>query len=281
MPSFDVHQHLWPPSVVDALRRRSKPPLLDGDTLVVGEGQFPFDAGAHDLDARLAALDTDGVDVAIVSLQPTLGLETAPEVVDAFHDGVAELVRGAGGRLRAFAAGRCLPGFTGACVPAQALLGGVEELAEQLRQAGQALFVHPGPCGPPPPGAPPWWSAVVDYTAQMQSAYAAWLVGAAERHPDLPVVFAVLAGGAPVQLERLRARGSSLHAASHSNVYFDTASYGARALGLCLDAYGSGQLLYGSDAPVVDPGPTARALAELGEDVVRAARVDNPTGIFG
>lgn len=281
MPSFDVHQHLWPPAVVAALRRRSEPPLLDGETLVVGEGRFSFDAEAQRLGMRLAALDADGVDVAVVSLQPTLGLDAAPEVVDAYHDGIAELVTEAEGRLRALAVGRCLPGFAGACVPARALLEGIDELADELERAGQALFVHPGPCEQPPAGAPPWWSAVVDYTAQMQGAYAAWLVGGADSHPDLPVVFAVLAGGAPVQLERLRSRVSSLHPTSHPHAYFDTSSYGTRALALCLEAYGTDQLVYGSDAPVIGPEPTARALAELGEHVVRAARVDNPTRIFG
>ena len=55
----------------------------------------------------------------------------------------------------------------------------------------------------PPAAAPAWWPAVVDYTSQMQRAYFAWLAGAQERWPDVTVVFAILAGGAPIQLERL------------------------------------------------------------------------------
>ena len=72
---------------------------------------------------------------------------------------------------------------------------------------GQVLFVHPGPPGAPATDAPPWWTAVVDYTTQMQAAYFAWLDHGVGQHRDLNVVFAVLAGGGPFQLERLRSRG--------------------------------------------------------------------------
>ena len=55
--------------------------------------------------------------------------------------------------------------------------------------------------------APDWWPAVVDYTSQMQRAYLAWLAHGQERWPDVDVVFAILAGGGPIQLERLASRG--------------------------------------------------------------------------
>lgn len=280
MPSIDLHQHLWPPGVVQALRRRREPPRLDGDVLEVSEGRFPLDLSGHSPEARLALLDRDGVDVALVSLQPTLGLEAAPEVVDAYHEGLAELVSASGGRLRGFAVGRCLPGFPGASVSAQAVVEGLGELPAELEQEGQALFVHPGACSPPPRGAPPWWAAVVEYTGQMQAAYAAWLADGLERHPGLPVIFALLAGGAPVQLERLRSRGVDADSLLHPSVYLDTASYGRHALGLCLEACGVSQLVYGSDVPVVDPAPTLRALEQLGQAVARTVRIDNPTRIL-
>jgi predicted TIM-barrel fold metal-dependent hydrolase len=105
---------------------------------------------------------------------------------------------------------------------------------------------------------------VVDYTAQMQAAYAAWLARDAERFPRLPVVFAILAGGAPFQLERLRSRGGEPRAAVPPNALFDTASYGPRALRFCLETVGAGQLVFGSDAPVIEPGPTLEAVRGLG-----------------
>lgn len=281
MATFDVHQHLWPPGVVAALRARRSAPRLDGDVLELAEGRFPLDLAAHRLDRRLALLDRDGVDVAIVSLQPTLELEQAPELADAYHDGIAELLAKADGRLRAFAAGRCLRGFAGACVAPAALLAGIDGLAAELERAGQALFVHPGPPRTPPPGAPAWWAPVVDYPAQLQAAYAAWIAEGVERHPRLPVIFAVLAGGAPVQVERLHSRGVGARDVLHTSVYFDTASYGRRALELCLETFGAGQLVYGSDTPVIDPRPTVAGLEELGREVLTAVRETNPARIFG
>jgi 6-methylsalicylate decarboxylase len=280
MPSFDVHQHLWPPQVVETLRGRRKRPRLDGDVLDLNEGQFSLDLGLHDLDERLALLDRDAVDVAVVSLQPTLDLDAAPDLADAYHDGIVDMVSASGGRLRTFAAGRCLPGFAGACVPAAAVVAGLGDLPDELERAGQPLFVHPGPPRLVPPGAPPWWSAVVDYSAQMQAAHAAWVAGGAERHPGLVVIFAVLAGGAPIQLERFQSRGVEVQSIVDASVYFETSSYGRRALELTLDTFGVDRVLYGSDIPAVDSQPTLRALEELGETVKRAVRIENPTRLF-
>jgi hypothetical protein len=280
--TFDVHQHLWPEAFVSALSRRTEAPCLEdrGRVLRLAEGSYDLDLGAHDLVRRLALLDRDGIDVAVVSLQSTLGAERHPELVAAYHDSIAELVEAAGGRLRAFACGECREGFVGACVSAERLLAGIDELARELEHAEQILFVHPGPAPVPPDGAPPWWPAVVDYTAQLQAAFAAWIAGGATRFPRLPVVFAILAGGAPFQLERLRSRGVDEPDALGPNVYLETSSYGRRALTLCLDAYGPDRLLYGSDVPVIDPRPTLKALRGLGRDVFDAVAHENPTRLF-
>src|SRR5206468_9950195 len=116
----------------------------------------------------------------------------------------------------------------------------------------------------PPRGARAWWSAVVGYTAQMQAAYAAWLAAGIERWPRLPVVFAILAGGGPFQLERLGSRGGDARAASHAAIYLDTASYGRHALRLCIATLGVAQLVYGSDVPVIDSHATLEAVRLLG-----------------
>lgn len=280
MPSYDVHQHLWPAPLVEALRARPSAPRLDGDVLELDEGHFPVDLGDHRLDGRLALLDRDGTDVAVVSLPPTLCWEECPELVDAFHAGIEELVQAADGRLRALACSACLEGFAGACVSAAAVVEGLDTLPAELEEAGQVLFVHPGKPSPAPAGAAPWWPAVADYTAQMQAAYLAWL-GAGARYPRLAVVFAVLAGGAPVQAERLASRAPDLAEAELGNVYLDTASYGPRALALCLESHGAGRLVFGSDVPVIDSRPTLRALAALGEAVEEDVRRTNPTRLFG
>ena len=130
--------------------------------------------------------------------------------------------------------------------------------------------------GARPPRAPAWWPAVVDYTSQMQRAYFAWLGGApgalARRHrrlrdprrrrPD------------PARAARVARRRRPLRR-SIRNVFFDTASYGRRALELCIETFGVEQLVFGSDAPVVDPTPTIRAVEAFGESVARLVRQDN------
>ena len=281
MPSYDVHQHLWPEPLVEALRARREAPRLDGDVLELAEGRFPVDLRAHDPEERLRLLDRDRIDVAVLSLPPTLEWEAHPELADAYHAGARELVAAAGGRFLAFACGASLPGFAGACVSAQAVVGGLDELPAELARASGVLFVHPGPPAAPRAGAPPWWGALVDYTAQMQAAYFAWLVSGAAGFGDLDVVFAILGGGAPFQLERLRSRGTGEPSELEAHVLFDTASYGRHALGLCLECLGAERLVYGSDVPVVDSRPTLAALAGLGEDVLETARSVNPTRLFG
>ena len=54
---------------------------------------------------------------------------------------------------------------------------------------------------------------------------------------------------------------------STANVFFDTASYGRRALELCIETFGVEQLVFGTDTPVVDPTPAIRAVDAFGESV--------------
>ena len=280
MSRFDVHQHFLPEPVVDLLRARRAPPRLSGRTLELREGSFPFDERAHDLGERLALLDRDGIDVAVVSLAPTMESEAHPELREAYHAGMIEVVAAAGGRLRALAAGESLPGFAGACVSAGALVAGLGDLPRELARAHGVLFVHPGPPEIPPAGAPTWWASVTDYTAQMQAAYFSWISGGAERRPGLQVVFAILAGGALFQLERLASRAPDVPTAGLPDVHFDTAGYGRRALELCLGTVGAERIVYGSDVPVVDPAPTLRALEELGAAVLETIACENPARLF-
>lgn len=286
MRAVDVHQHLWPEELVALLARRSTPPRLNGSTLQLAEGRYDVDLAVHDLAARVAKLDRYEVDVAIVSLQPTLGLGSLPsderdELVGAWEQGIRELVAASGGRLVALAAGGEVDGFAGACVGAPALLDldGLAPLIDALVRSGGFMFVHPSG-GHTPTGSPPWWPAVVDYPAQMQSAYLAWLAHGQERWPELHVVFAILAGGGPFQLERLASRGVDVRSALHRNVYFDTASYGRRALELCIETFGVEQLVYGSDFPVVDPAQTLHAVRGFGDSITRLVCYENPTRLL-
>jgi 6-methylsalicylate decarboxylase len=279
--NYDFHQHLWPEQLLSLLSRRRERPRLKGTQLELPEGTFELDLDEHSLERRLELNDRHGIDVAVVSLQPTLGWEMEPELAETFDEGIPEVVAAAGGRIAALACGECRPGFVGACVSSYRLMGDLEELAADLQSQGQLLFVHPGLPAPVPVGAPSWWTAVVDYTTQMHAAYAAWVAGGAARHPELPLVFGLLAGGAPFQLERLAARGGDAELAASANIYFEPSSYGPRALKLCLDSFGAERLVFGSDAPVLDPGETLKALRVLGEEVTHKVCSENPTRLLG
>jgi hypothetical protein len=275
VPSYDVHQHLWPEPLIAGLQARHDRPRLRAGVLELESGDWEVDLAAHTLDARLAALDGDEIDVAFISCPPTLELDEA--LVEAYHEGIVELVAASGGRLRALACGSARDGFIGACVSAQdfADLPALAPLLTELERRGALLFVHPGPA-PVPEGKPSWWPSVVDYTAQMQAAYLAWFAGTGDSWPDLRVVFAILAGGAPFQLERLAAGGIDTRRLLDPNVYLDTASYCERALELALATYGVGQIVYGSDIPVMDSEPTLRSIRSFGQAVADAVCRENP-----
>ena len=85
-------------------------------------------------------------------------------------------VGASGGRLLALSMGRAEDGFVGAMIAADDLadLDRIAPVLDELERRGAFVMVHPGGARPPA-GAPDWWAAVVDYTAQMQRAYAAWL----------------------------------------------------------------------------------------------------------
>jgi hypothetical protein len=280
MPIVDLHQHLWPEQLVEALARRKSPPRLAGTVLeLAGERSTEIDLGAHDLETRLALLDRNEIDVAVLSLQPTLGIDD--ELGEVYEAGIRELVAASSGRLVALAVGRAVDGFPGVCVAASELgaLDAIAPTLDVLARSGAFLFVHPGPAHTPD-DAPHWWPAVVDYTAQMQAAYAAWLASGAERWPGLKVVFAILAGGAPFQFERLSSRGVAGRELLHENVYFETASYGRRALEICLATFGVNQLCLGTDTPVIDPQPTLDAVRGFGDAVTDALCNVNPSRLL-
>jgi 6-methylsalicylate decarboxylase len=281
--STDIHQHLWPPSFFSALSARSQPPRLNGRELeLTGTPVWQLDVESHDLDTRLALMDRLELTRAVVSLQPTLGIDQLPadearDLIETWESGILELADASGGRILALAAREPAAGFAGLCVSGAELLD-LDTLAPRLDalvQSGRFLFVHPG-AAVTPSGAPSWWTAIVDYTAEMQAAYIAWLATGAARWPDLDVVFAILAGGAPIQLERMAARGVDERSAMLPHIWFDTATYGRRALDLAMSTYGVEPMLFGSDMPVVDPLSALDVIQSFGEAVTDAVLTANP-----
>jgi hypothetical protein len=164
MAGLDVHQHLWPPSFVEELSRRASIPCLKGATLHLSEGVYEIELGDHELATRLSLLDRAGIDTAVVSLQPTLGLESVEaaereRLERVWEEGILELAAAAAGRIVPLAPGLPRAGFAGSSIGAD-LLDDLDALAptlDALRGSG-VLFVHPVAGDPPKrigqPGVP-------------------------------------------------------------------------------------------------------------------------------
>jgi hypothetical protein len=154
MPATDVHQHLWPDSLLRLPARRTTPPRLRRDDRgwmleLAGEPSAAIDLAAHDPAARAAGARADGLERVIVAPSTPLGIEALP-----------------------------------------------------AREA-QPLVVHPGAAADA--AGPAWWPAMTSYVAAMQAAWLAWAEWGRAAHPRLKVVWATLAGGAPLHAERLAA----------------------------------------------------------------------------
>ncbi len=303
--NIDAHQHVWTPPLVEALSRRREYPFIrreNGLTVLFLAGERPY---VVDLDGEAPAqraelLASDGIDRALVCLSSPLGIESLPrvqavELIDAYHDGALALGDpfGVWGALaldgldpddvdRALARG-CL----GISLPAGALgsielLSRVAPVLSRLQSRDVSLLVHPGPGALLPGreaslGDPLWWPALTRYVTEMQAAWFVWVAAARRLYPGLRVIFSMLAGLAPLHAERLLSRGGPEIDGSDRLTFYDTSSYGPRAIRTMEQAVGKGQLVYGSDRPVLDPSPgNVRSSAASLADSTRRACARSP-----
>jgi hypothetical protein len=279
----DLHQHVWTEPLLDALAARRFAPFVrrtDGLTVLHCPGELPcvIDEAAESPAARADLLRADRLDQAVVAISSPIGIEmlapdTAGELIAAHLDGVLALGE-------SFSAWGPIPvrppetaavdemlsrGCVGISVPAAALadrgaLADLLPVLERVQSCGVPLFVHPGGFGSREAclDEPLWWTALTDYVSQMQ---AAWLTFTAFVRPELPrlqVLFAMLAGGAPLLAERLIARGGPVVDLRDPLTFYDTSSYGPMIVEAMARWVGPTQLVYGSDRPVIEPVPTGR-----------------------
>ncbi len=302
---LDIHQHLWTEPLLSALSRRRELPFIrseHGLTVLYLAGERPF---VLDLSAELAAqrgqlVERDGLERALLCLSSPLGIESLPRaeaqpLLDAYHDGALALGEpfGVWGAVALDHpdpddVNRALDrGCVGVCLPAGVLadvaaLARVRALLARLEARDAPLFVHPGPGAGRAAAAaladPLWWPALTGYVHCMQASWLAFLARGRAAHPRLRVAFAMLAGLAPLHGERLASRGGPVEHITDPLIFFDTSSYGHAAIHAVAEVVGAGQLLYGSDRPVVEPTDPGLALGpdalgfELESVSARAAR---------
>lgn len=282
----DLHQHVWTPQLIEQLARRRQLPLVDLDSglpVVHADGERPYvidpNSGSPDAGLKLAARDR--VDRIVVAISSPIGIETLPraeagELIEAHLDGVRAL----GDRFLAWGPvalddpdpaevdDLVAQGCVGISLPAPALIGADRLEAagptlERVARAGVPLFIHPGrPINPWPREAPLeeplWWQAMTDYVTQMQAAWLTFATAGRPLHRDLVVVFAMLAGCAPLQSERFEQRSGTHIDLSDPLTFYDVSSYGPKAVETMARLVGPWQLVYGSDRPVVEPTLTGR-----------------------
>jgi 6-methylsalicylate decarboxylase len=87
----------------------------------------------------------------------------------------------------------------------------------------------------------------------MQAAWLVWVTSGRRLFPQLRTIFAMLAGLAPLQAERLLSRGGPAIRKADPLIFYETSSYGPRAVSVMERLVGADQLVYGSDRPIVDP----------------------------
>jgi 6-methylsalicylate decarboxylase len=279
----DIHQHIWTTPLLDALGRRECHPFIrrdDGLCVLHLAGELPcvIDEAAESAASRTRLLETDGVELAAVAISSPVGIEAlapdqAHELISAHLDGVLAL----GDQFVAWGPiGIRRPdpvevdavlarGCVGISLPSAALadldaLEAVGPVLERVQALGAPLFVHPGGFTPRQPSLsdPLWWTALTSYVSDMQAAWLTFMTRGRRELPRLRVVFGMLAGGAPLQTERLTARGGPAVDLHDPLTFYDTSSYGPMMIEAMAAWLGPDRLVYGSDRPVIEPVRSGR-----------------------
>jgi predicted TIM-barrel fold metal-dependent hydrolase len=299
----DVNQHIWTAPLLDRLAARDALPLVRRDrgvTVIHSANDQPFviDVESERHPRRASLLDDDGLDLAVIAVPGPIGLdalarEDSLELIDAHLAGVATL----GPRFAAWgplALDRSDPdevdlrlhqGCIGISLPAGALadldrLALIGPILERVARRRVPLFVHPGP-GPGggtsgvSPFEPLWWRALTDSVSQMQAAWLSFAARGRHEHPELTVIFSMLAGGAPLISERLVTRGGPAIDLDDPRVFYETSSYGPAAIEMMARRVGESRLVYGSGRPTIEPVLTGREalLQTNGAQLVSALRL--------
>jgi 6-methylsalicylate decarboxylase len=304
MRSVDVHQHLWPEGVLRVLERRGAAPKArwaNGRWRVepAGEPAFEIDPADHDPQDRAAALS---VDRALVALSAPVGLEGLPPrdalaAVAAWQEAAKQLPGELGwwsatpavltGEGEAELAREAIAdGAAGVLLPADRLATPTSvrtalSLLAAVAEAGAPVFVHPGPVAGTP-GEPSWWSPATRYVAQQSAAWHSFHHLVRPELPSLRAIFALLAGLAPLHAERTTSRGGPDGGAAlgDSHTFYDTSSYGPRAVRAMATAVGIGQLVHGTDHPVArrERDPVEQAFGAGFAELVRTSAPNRALG---
>lgn len=289
--TIDLHQHLWPVGLIEALRRRRTAPRLDGWTLHLdGEPPYVVDPADHDPATRRAAADATlgaGSQV-LLSLSSPLGLEDLPPdeaapLLASWHDGVAALAPEFGAwaavgrrepdladlaarlassetpvRQRVSSDGPAFAsGFVGLQIPATDLAtpAAIERLApvlEVAQAADRPVLVHPGPAPSGPEAATlPAWWAAT--VDYPAQLQAAWWAWRVAGRALLPRlrICFVAAAGLAPLQHERHTARGGRPPVVDPLTFVEVSSYGEQALDGLIRALGIDPVVLGTDSPYV------------------------------
>jgi predicted TIM-barrel fold metal-dependent hydrolase len=275
--------------LLDALSARHRLPFVRRTsqqlTILHSAHERPYviDVATEQPRERARLLAADRADRAVIAISSPVGIERLPytearEVIAAHLEGVLALGDSfaAWGPIALEAPepeevdDLIARGCVGISLPAEALSGPealdrLGPILERIQGRDVPLFVHPGAAAATGRAEasltePLWWRALTDYVSQMQAAWLTFATHGRRQLPRLRTVFAMLAGGAPLLSERLATRGGPAVDLRDPLTFYDTSSYGPKVVEAMARWVGPGQLLYGSDRPVIEPVPTGREM---------------------
>lgn len=325
----DTHTHFIPIELVELVRRGGGPPDLSlserdsEDPLIVHDNglRYPVFPLFHDAEAKLAQMDRDGIDVALISLTPSLMLYWADpaETVRAhrfINDAGADLAHRSDGRLHLLASvplndpdaaaaelrrARTELGVVG--VEIGASVGDVmlddpslDPFFAAAEKLGMPVLVHPYTnmiAAPGPAMAGFHLANVIGNPIETFVAAARLIVGGVfDRHPELRVQLVHAGGAFPYQLFRLdhawevrsetRAGAERRPSEYLGNFLFDTVAFDQRALEFLIALAGPDRVMFGSDLPFDMADLSALGLSNRGDRAL-AGRIlgENARAVYG
>lgn len=320
----DVHTHFLPQALVGALERRDALPMItrEGDQGLIHYGQgnvHPILPQMGDLERRLADMDEQGIDVAVLSVNVPgtdwFPAADGPAVAREVNDELADMVAAHPDRLAAMAT---LPmqdpqaaaaelerthalGFSGGMVFSNAAGRPLDEPAcevvfDTAARLGVPIYMHP---------TYPLTASTLDAYALIPTlgflfdttTAALRLVfgGLYERHPDFKLVVSHVASLIPYVAARVDYEAERhIHVGGWGKLtvppsehlrllYADAVCDSPATLRLATEFLAPGRMMYGSDYPFWDPDRATATLAGCGFDpeTLRAIESRTADALFG
>lgn len=317
---IDVHNHVIPEAALELLRADPTYGVeLDGRRWSGGlHVNFEIVDSFVEPPAKLAELESKGLDAAVVSVAPPLfyhhvDAESAGEpMARAVNRGLAEFCAAAPDRLRWLAS-----------VPMQAPERAVAVLEDAVESGCVGVEIGTAVPGRPldEPEFEPFWEAAVrlglpvtlhpaygEYSTALDSFYFTNVLGfpfdttiaierlivagVLDRHPELQIVLLHGGGYFPYQVGRLRHAGTvrpELEDApsdpwSYSRrLFFDIITHDPAALSYLIDRAGADRVVMGTDLPfdMATPDPMKLLQAAADGPAVKAIAERNPAALYG